>query len=545
MRGVRIGLGARFLSFGVGLALILTMAGPAPAGAATVTDIWRTQVGTAGANGTATIQAYTNGTGSIALKLAKLRASRYLPVTLSKGTCSSARSTLFRLPAIRTSSTGAANRTSTLTAAQVTLVKNATSGTGRIAIRIGSSTTGGVKCGVFTAPVSVGSSHSDQPTKAAFAAMITYCASRTAVRPKINTVDHTQFQNTIETYLRGTPDTIFMWFAGERMRVIAAEGLSRPISDVWARIGGHYTDAVKAASTGADGKQYFVPISEYPWVVIYRKSLFNAKGYTVPRTLSEFIALAQKMQADGLVPLAFGDKDGWPAMGTFDILDMRINGYQFHMDLMAGKAKWTDSRVEAVFVQWAKLLPYFQPGALDRTWQEAARSMIDKQAGMYFLGTFAIDQATDPAVRSDLAMFPFPLLGNQYDTENAIDAPIDGLMLSRSTTNVAAAKTMLQCVSTGAAQRVFLTSSPSSVSAAKDFDTRNYTLFQQEMATIIGGSNKIAQFLDRDSRPDFSGPSGMQAFLKDFLANPNQDLAAYLARIQAFYDSLPPQISPG
>jgi multiple sugar transport system substrate-binding protein len=545
MRGVRIGRGARFLSFGVGLALILTMAGPAPAGAATVTDIWRAQVGAAGANGTATIQAYTNGTGSIALKLAKLRASTYLPVTLSKGTCSSAGSTLFRLPAIRTSSTGAANRTSTLTVAQVTLVKNATSGTGRIAIRIGSSTTGGVKCGVFTAPVSVGSSYSAQPGRSAFAAMITYCAGKTAVRPKINTVDHTQFKSTIETYLRGTPDTIFTWFAGERMRVIAAEGLSRPISDVWARIGGHYTDAVKAASTGADGKQYFVPISEYPWVVIYRRSLFNAKGYTVPRTLSEFIALAQKMQADGLVPLAFGDKDGWPAMGTFDILDMRMNGYQFHMDLMAGKAKWTDPRVEAVFVQWAKLLPYFQSGALDRTWQEAARSMIDKQAGMHFLGTFAIDQVTDPAVRSDFAMFPFPLLGNQYDTENAIDAPIDGLMLSRSPTNVAAAKTMLQCVSTGAAQRVFLTSSPTSVSAAKDFDTSKYTPFQQEMATIIGGSNKIAQFLDRDSRPDFSGPSGMQAFLKDFLANPSQDLVAYLARIQAFYDSLPPQISPG
>ena len=30
------------------------------------------------------------------------------------------------------------------------------------------------------------------------------------------------------------------------------------------------------------------------------------------------MALATKMQADGLVPIAFADKDGWPAMGTFD-----------------------------------------------------------------------------------------------------------------------------------------------------------------------------------------------------------------------------------
>jgi multiple sugar transport system substrate-binding protein len=375
--------------------------------------------------------------------------------------------------------------------------------------------------------------------------MLRYCAGKTAVTPKINTVEHTQFKNSIETYLRGTPDTIFTWFAGERMRVIAAEGLSRPISDVWAKISGHYSDAAKAASTGADGKQYLVPISQYPWVVIYRRSLFSEKGYAVPRTLSEFIALAQKMQADGLVPLAFGDKEGWPAMGTFDILDLRMNGYQFHMDLMAGKAKWSDARVKAVFEQWATLLPYFQSGALDRTWQEAARSMIDKQAGMYFLGTFAIDQVTDPAVRGDFAMFPFPLLGNQYDTENAIDAPMDGLMLSRSPTNVGAAKTMLECLSTGGAQLVFLKSSPTAIAATKDAVTSRYTPFQQAMAAIIGSSKHIAQFLDRDSRPDFSGPSGMQAFLKDFVANPGQNLAAFLARIQAFYDSLPPQISPG
>ena len=55
------------------------------------------------------------------------------------------------------------------------------------------------------------------------------------------------------------------------------------------------------------------------------------------------------MQTDGLVPIAFGDKDGWPAMGTFDILNLRMNGYDFHVDLMAGKEKWTDPKVKAVF----------------------------------------------------------------------------------------------------------------------------------------------------------------------------------------------------
>ena len=43
------------------------------------------------------------------------------------------------------------------------------------------------------------------------------------------------------------------------------------------------------------------------------------------------------MQTDGITPIAFGDKDGWPAQGTFDILNLRLNGYDFHVGLMAGK----------------------------------------------------------------------------------------------------------------------------------------------------------------------------------------------------------------
>ena len=55
------------------------------------------------------------------------------------------------------------------------------------------------------------------------------------------------------------------------------------------------------------------------------------------------------MKTDGLTPLAFGDKDGWPAMGTFDILNMRVNGYQYHIELMKGAQKWTDPKTAAVF----------------------------------------------------------------------------------------------------------------------------------------------------------------------------------------------------
>ncbi len=147
--------GVAVIALSLSLATVMSLASTVDG--ATTTNLWRARIGTGGVNGTATLQAYASGTGSIVLKLAGLRANTYLTVTLSKGTCTSVGTTLIRFPAIRTSSLGTASRTSSLTANQSTLIKTSTKGTGRVAIRVGSAASGGVRCGVFAAvPVSIG-----------------------------------------------------------------------------------------------------------------------------------------------------------------------------------------------------------------------------------------------------------------------------------------------------------------------------------------------------------------------------------------------------
>ena len=55
----------------------------------------------------------------------------------------------------------------------------------------------------------------------------------------------------------------------------------------------NYQEAIKFK-----GKNYVVPISANFSGVYYNKDKFEEKGYTVPKTYDELIALAQKMQAD-------------------------------------------------------------------------------------------------------------------------------------------------------------------------------------------------------------------------------------------------------
>src|SRR5690348_17707318 len=204
--------------------------------------------------------------------------------------------------------------------------------------------------------VTVGSNFSDPVPNKAIQAVFDAFTKETNVPLQVNTSDHNTFQEQINTYLQGKPDDVFSWFAGYRMQFFAAQGLSMQIDDVWQKVGSNYSDAMKQASTGADGHQYFIPIYNYPWVVSYRKSLFSDKGYQIPKTLDDLKGLADKMKTDGITPFAFADKQGWPAMGTFDILNMRINGYDFHINLMAGKEKWTDDKVKNVFTTWRDLL---------------------------------------------------------------------------------------------------------------------------------------------------------------------------------------------
>jgi multiple sugar transport system substrate-binding protein len=378
------------------------------------------------------------------------------------------------------------------------------------------STGGGAKKAVGT--VSLGSNASDAVPKASYEKVFADFKAATGGTVKINTVDHNTFQEQINSYLQGKPDDAFMWFAGYRMQFFAQRGLATDISDVWGKVGANYSDALKKASTGLDGKQYFVPFYYYPWALFYRKSVFREHGYEIPKTLDELKALAARMQKDGLTPIGFADKDGWPAMGTFDILNLRINGYDFHVNLMAGKESWQDPKVATVLDTWKGLLPFHQSGALGRTWQEAAQGLSNKKSGMYLLGMF-VGQQFEGAAHDDLDFFAFPEIDSNVGMDT-LDAPIDGFMISKSPKNEAGAKALLEYLASGKAQGIYLQSDPNNIATAKDADTSSYTALQKKAVELVSNASNITQFMDRDTRPDFASTVMIPA-LQDFIKNPN------------------------
>ena len=397
----------------------------------------------------------------------------------------------------------------------------------------------------------LGSNQSDPGNKAGIQAIVdAFTAANGGTKVKINTVDHGTFQNQISQYLQGTPEDVFTWFSGHRMRFFADKGLITPIDDVWDAVKSNYTAGFAASVKGNDGHVYAIPTDYYPWAVFYRKDLWAAKGYTVPTNWDDFKALCAKMKSDGITPLAFADKDGWPAQGTFDIINLRMNGYDFHVNLLTGQngSKWTDPKVANVFKKWSEITPYYSPAFAGLTWQQGADQLLRKQAGMMVFGLFISDEFKATGSQADvdqLDFFPFPDLGTQYDAEKALDAPIDVYMVSKKAPTLNAdlgqAKAFMEFLAKGSTQLTYWKNSPGSIPTANDADTTQYPALTKKAVDIVSKAQKITQYFDRDSRPDFAGANGMQSFLLKFLASPKSSTSGLQSEMQSFWDSLPPE----
>ena len=141
-----------------------------------------------------------------------------------------------------------------------------------------------------------------------------------------------------------------------------------------------------ASTKGAltiDGKQWGVPYTYYQWGVYYRKDIYEELGLRSRRTGTKMKANCQKILDSGRKCFTIGTKFLWTAGGWFDYLNMRTNGFDFHMALARGEVKWTDDRVRETFANWRELID--MGGFIDNhqtySWQEALPFMVNGRGG--------------------------------------------------------------------------------------------------------------------------------------------------------------------
>ena len=389
-------------------------------------------------------------------------------------------------------------------------------------------------------PMSFGARTVDESPTKQLKGLVAAYEKKSGNKVTYNATESNAFQNNLSQYLQGTPDDAFQWMAGYRMQFFAEQGLLEDISDVWKDLEGQYDNSYKIASTGLDGKQYFVPQSWYPWGLHYRKSMVKDLGLDPENiaTFDDMLKMFDAMKKKGLVGFAAGDKGGWEAMGTFDIINARMNGYQFHVDLLAGREKWTDQRVIDVFKQWELLLPYTNKNVLDLEWDGAMQLLLQKKAGSTLMGSWFGGNFKEKSQEDydDLWIVPFPEINPEHGVDT-IDAPIDGFCVAANGANTEVGKDFIKFAGDKEGMQAMLDTGIPMTSANKNQDTSSYDAFQKQQANVMSQAKYITQFLDRDTRPDFAGPVVGPA-IQSWYKNP-KDVNKIVDSLQAQWEALP------
>jgi multiple sugar transport system substrate-binding protein len=202
---------------------------------------------------------------------------------------------------------------------------------------------------------------------AAFEALIAdFEAENPDIDVQLQNFDHEGYKTAIRNFLTTDAPDLANWYAGNRMAPFVEAGQFMDVSDVWAANGLNESLGSALASMTIDGKQWGVPYTYYQWGIYYNRTVYEQVGASVPATWDEFVANCQLFADAGIDCLTTGSSALWPTAGIFDYLNLRTNGYEFHMALTSGEVAWTDDRVRATFAEWDKIAPEFMSRSIGR-----------------------------------------------------------------------------------------------------------------------------------------------------------------------------------
>ncbi len=341
-------------------------------------------------------------------------------------------------------------------------------------------------------------------------------------------IDRDAYKTQIRNFLTANPPDVATWYAGNRMLPYVNTGLFEDVSDLWQGQLAEELASTKTALT-IDGKQWGVPYTYYQWGVYYRKDIFDELGLTVPTTFEEEKANCQKIVDSGRNCYTIGTKFLWTAAGWFDYLNLRTNGYEFHMALTAGKESWTDDRVKKTMANWRELIDMgaFINDHTAYSWQEAIPFLVDGKATAYLMGNFAVDPIKAAGLTDDqLDFYQFPLITEGIPM--AEEAPTDTLHIPSGATNKEAARAFLQFVATPEIQtsmNASLGQLPVNNKASVNTDDK----FVRQGFEMLNKASALAQFFDRDA-PAEMAKVGMEGF-QEFMVRPD-NLDRILQRLE-------------
>jgi raffinose/stachyose/melibiose transport system substrate-binding protein len=256
---------------------------------------------------------------------------------------------------------------------------------------------------------------------------------------KMQNIQNEDYDGKLQTALNSnsTPDIFFQRGGGKMLAMVNANKLQ--VLNLTAAD----KESVGAGALAADsinGKVYGLPVDAQPEGIYYSKTLFAKAGITsTPTTIPELEADVAKLKAAGVIPIAVGAKDAWPAAHWYYNFALRECS-QATMNTAGTTLKFTDpcwTKAGDDLSAFLKVNP-FQTGFLTTAAQVGAGSsaglLANHKAAMELMGAWepgtVANLTPNQKPLPDLSWFPFPSVPGGQGDPSAMMGGFDGYSLS-------------------------------------------------------------------------------------------------------------------
>ena len=195
----------------------------------------------------------------------------------------------------------------------------------------------------------------------------------------------------------------------------ARDSVSKWFAEDWKRYG------------TVDGQLYAVPLeAQIKSLVWYSPKMFQEKGYTVPTSWEQLIALSDRMVVDGLKPwcagIESGKATGWPLTDWIEDVLLRTAGPDVYDQWVNHQIPFNDPRVVDAVDRVAAILKnpkYVNGGHGDvasiatTAFQEGGLPILERKCGMHRQASFYANQwpsGTDISSEGDVFAFYLPAI---------------------------------------------------------------------------------------------------------------------------------------
>ena len=167
---------------------------------------------------------------------------------------------------------------------------------------------------------------------------------------------------------------------------------------------------------------YALPYAANAAGILYNKDMFDANGWEIPQTWSEFTELCETIKATGTNPLYFGYKDTWTCLAPWNALAVDLAPADVCSRVNSGDTTFK-AEYREVADKIKELLDYAEPNPYAYSYNDACTAFARGESAMYPIGSYAVPQILSVNPDMNIDSFPFP--ANENEADNVLNSGID------------------------------------------------------------------------------------------------------------------------